>query len=509
MSTNDLFIRASRAFVPGRLTFLTAVLIAVHAQADTLPSSGTLFDTHREALRPTDSAQPAAPGSVHIESQDAEPDKHADASAASSIKLEVKGFTFTGNREISDAQLQAQVKPYTRQVLDLSGLREAAGQITSLYRTRGYLVARAYLPAQEIQNGQVTIGIQEGVIGTVVAMPGPNVRLRPGMQQRFVDALQPGTIIREQDLERVLLRLSDIAGVSVRAILRPSQQPGAADIVLELSEMTAFTARAAIDNYSNYYTGSNRLTSSVSLSDAFGLGETFTVNSQNSFEGLEIKGVGVQQPLGASGVSIGANYAELEYSIGKNLKDINADGTAKVSSVFLNSSLRRSRDANISFNLSEEHRYFAAPRSTATGTTLGWAATCGAWPLVLAIWTRTPPPMLRWTITRQKPLAPTKKPTCHSAACSRWVTAIRYTAPSLPSGPTRTSILRKNSAWAAPMACVPIRSAKPRGTRGYWGVWSCVNTWERSTARLSRARCSPMRAGSPSTRIHGMKAKTT
>jgi hemolysin activation/secretion protein/predicted porin len=382
MSTNDLFIRASRAFVPGRLTFLTAVLIAVHAQADTLPSSGTLFDTHREALRPTDSAQPAAPGSVHIESQDAEPDKHADASAASSIKLEVKGFTFTGNREISDAQLQAQVKPYTPQVLDLSGLREAAGQITSLYRARGYLVARAYLPAQEIQNGQVTIGIQEGVIGTVVAMPGPNVRLRPGMQQRFVDALQPGTIIREQDLERVLLRLSDIAGVSVRAILRPSQQAGAADIVLELSEMTAFTARAAIDNYGNYYTGSNRLTSSVSLNDAFGLGETFTVNSQNSFEGLEIKGVGVQQPLGASGVSIGANYAELEYSIGKNLKDINADGTAKVSSVFLNSSLLRSRDANISFNLSEEHRHFedeAGDFSVSKSAVFRSAALYGNW----------------------------------------------------------------------------------------------------------------------------------
>ncbi|WP_213941769.1 porin [Pseudomonas sp. dw_612] len=358
MRTNDLLTRASQAFTPGRLAFMVMALMAARAQADTLPSAGTLFDTNRSALRPTDSAQPAAPGSVRIESQGTEPDSHAGAGAASSVKLEVKGFTFSGNREINDAQLQAQLRPYTQRVLDLNGLREAAEQVTALYRARGYLVARAYLPAQEIQNGQVTIGIQEGVIGTVVARPGPNVRLRPGMQQRFVDALQPGTIIREQDLERVLLRLSDIAGVSVHAILRPSQQPGAADILLELSEMTALTARAAIDNYGNYYTGSNRLTSSVSLNDAFGLGESFTVNSQNTFEGLEIKGIGYQQPLGASGVSIGANYAELEYSIGKGLKDVNADGTAKVSSVFLNSSLLRSREANISFNLAEEHRHF-------------------------------------------------------------------------------------------------------------------------------------------------------
>lgn len=358
MSKNELFIRAPRAFGSGRLTLLAAVLIAGQAHAETLPSSGTLFDTHREALRPTDSAQPASPGSVRIESQDAEPAPRAEGDAASAMKLEVKGFTFSGNHEVSDAQLQSQIQPYTRRVTDLNGLREAAAQVTALYRARGYLVARAYLPAQEIQNGQVTIGIQEGVIGKVVAMPGPNVRLRPGMQQRFVDALQPGTIIREQDLERVLLRLSDIAGIAVRAILRPSQQPGAADIVLELNEMTAWTARAAIDNYGNDFTGTNRLTSSVNLNDAFGLGESFTVNSQNSFEGLEIKGVGYQQPLGASGVSIGANYAELEYAIGKNLKAINADGNAKVSSVFLNSSLLRSRDANVSLNLSEEHRHF-------------------------------------------------------------------------------------------------------------------------------------------------------
>ena len=357
MNKHDLFTRAYRAFGPGRLTFLAATLMAAQAQADTLPSAGTLFDSNREALRPTESVQPAAPGSVRIDSQDAEPDPRADVTA-SSIKLEVKGFAFSGNHEISDTRLQAQLKPYAQRDLDLNGLREAAAQITELYRARGYLVARAYLPAQEIQDGQVAIGIQEGVIGTVVAMPGPNVRLRPGMQQRFVDALQPGTIIREQDLERVLLRLSDIAGVAVRAILRPSQQPGAADIVLELNEMTAFTARATIDNYGNYFTGSNRLTSSISLNDAFGFGETFTVNSQNSFEGLEIKGVGFQQPLGASGISIGANYAELEYAIGKNLKAVNADGTAQVSSVFLNSSLLRSRDTNISLNLSEEHRHF-------------------------------------------------------------------------------------------------------------------------------------------------------
>jgi hemolysin activation/secretion protein/predicted porin len=357
MSPYHSFTRAPRAWHPGSLTLLAATLIALQAQADTLPSSGTLFDSSRSVLRPADSGQTAPRGSVRIESQSDEPEAKPTGEP-STVQLEVQRFVLQGNHQLSDAQLQAQLQPYTHKPLGLDGLREAAAQVTALYRARGYLVARAYLPAQDIQNGQVIIGISEGVIGQVSAMPEANVRLRPGVQQRFVDALPSGTIIREQDLERVLLRLSDITGVAVQAILRPSQQPGAADIVLKLSEMTAITARAAIDNYGNYYTGSNRLTSSVSLNDAFGLGDSFTVNSQNSFEGLEIKGVGYQQPLGASGISVGANYAELEYAIGKDLKGVNAGGTAQVSSVFINSSLLRSRDSNISLNLAEDHRHF-------------------------------------------------------------------------------------------------------------------------------------------------------
>ncbi|WP_370589173.1 POTRA domain-containing protein, partial [Pseudomonas tolaasii] len=126
--------------------------------------------------------------------------------STSTLQLQVRRFVVKGNRELSDAQLQAALQPYVGKTLGLDGLRDAAAQVTALYRARGYLVARAYLPAQDIQNGQVTVGISEGVIGQVSALPDADVRLRPGVQQQFINALPTGTIIREQDLERVLLR---------------------------------------------------------------------------------------------------------------------------------------------------------------------------------------------------------------------------------------------------------------------------------------------------------------
>lgn len=357
MTRTYLAASVRRALHSRALTFLTAAVLAGQAQGETLPSAGSLFDTNRDSLRPAQRSQQPQ-GSVRIEAEDDQRQAQGSNSAAPSFSFKVTAFKLTGNREISESRLQQELQNDLGRELDLTGLRAAADRITTLYRSRGYLVARAYLPPQEIEGGVVTLEVREGKVGTVRTEPGPGVRLNAGMQQRFVDALPSGSVIREQDMERVLLRLSDIAGVSVRAVLQPSRQPGAADIVLKLSEMTAWTGRVSFDNYGNYYTGSNRMSTNVSLNDAFGFGESLYFNNQASFEGLDIKGVGMRLPLGASGISVGASYAEMDYSISKGLKTANASGSAQVSSLFADASLLRSRDANIGLNLAQEHRYF-------------------------------------------------------------------------------------------------------------------------------------------------------
>lgn len=353
-----LTARVRRALHPHGLSLLAAALVATQAQAEPLPNAGSLFDTNRDSLRPGQQSQQVPRGTVRIDAQDDQRQAAEGAQQGPSVSFTVSAFKVTGNREISESRLQEALAQDVGRELDLPALRAAAGRITALYRSRGYLVARAYLPPQEIDGGRVTIEVREGFIGQVRTETAPGVRLREGMQQRFIDALPSGSVIREQDLERVLLRLSDIAGVSVRAVLQPSRQPGAADIVLKLTEMTAFTGRVSFDNHGNYYTGSGRLSTNVSLNDSLGFGESLYFNSQNSFEGLEIRGVGIRQPLGASGVTVGASYAELDYAIGKGLKTADADGSAEVSSLFLDASLLRSRDANIGVNLAQEHRRF-------------------------------------------------------------------------------------------------------------------------------------------------------
>lgn len=343
------------------MAMLAAAPLAVYAQ--TPPSSGTIFDTNRPQLTPADRDRLQQPQqqprrSVQIEKETEDADDAATPTQQAGQAVTVSRFTLSGNTVIDDAALQDALHEFVGQELDFNGLRRAAARITALYRARGYMVARAYLPAQEIRDGHVAIAVREGVVGQVVADADNSVRLNKAVLQRYLDEIEPGSVIRESKLEATLLRLSDIAGVSVHAVLRPASHSGATDIVIHLTEMTAITSRIAFDNYGNYYTGSNRLTTNINLNDALGLGETFGITAQNAFEGLHIYGVNFAMPVGSSGLSFGASAAQLQYNVGKSLKDAQASGSATVSSFFVNDALYRSRQANVNLSLAAESRHF-------------------------------------------------------------------------------------------------------------------------------------------------------
>ena len=54
-----------------------------------------------------------------------------------------------------------------------------AARITDLYREHGYILARAYVPAQEMRDGAVEIGVVEGRVGKIVSqaegVPGAHI----------------------------------------------------------------------------------------------------------------------------------------------------------------------------------------------------------------------------------------------------------------------------------------------------------------------------------------------
>lgn len=79
----------------------------------------------------------------------------------------------TGAIAYSEAELLAVTGFILGSALSLSDLRLMASRIADYYHSHGYFVAQAYLPAQDIKDGVVTIAVIEGqyTLRTVAAVP--------------------------------------------------------------------------------------------------------------------------------------------------------------------------------------------------------------------------------------------------------------------------------------------------------------------------------------------------
>ncbi len=208
--------RPLRRFRPsiGSLAGSVLALAGCGVLAQTVPDSGRILDTVRER-QPLGTTAPASPPVIQRPA-----DEIRLAGPSDSVRVKVAAFDFSGNKAIASSELAAVVAPYTNRELGYAELAEAANKVTQLYRSRGYIVARTTLPPQDIREGRVTMAVQEGVLGEVKVERGRNLRLKDGLVQSFLSGLKPGQVIREGDIERALLVLTDVPGIIVQSVPR-------------------------------------------------------------------------------------------------------------------------------------------------------------------------------------------------------------------------------------------------------------------------------------------------
>ncbi|MDO8597908.1 MAG: POTRA domain-containing protein, partial [Sulfuricaulis sp.] len=139
--------------------------------------------------------------------------------AADTVKIPVRSLHVTGQAVYTEAELVALTGFSPGRELTLSELRGMASKIADHYHRNGYFVAQAYLPAQDLKDGAVTIAVLEGHYGSI------NLRIETNLSRSLasglLDGLKSGDTIAIAPLESRLLLLSDIPGVNVKSTLIP------------------------------------------------------------------------------------------------------------------------------------------------------------------------------------------------------------------------------------------------------------------------------------------------
>jgi hemolysin activation/secretion protein len=227
--------------------------------------------------------------------------------------------------------------------LSLAELRAIAARITAYYNARGYFLAQAYLPPQDISAGSVTITVIEGRYGEINLQNRTN--LSDGVARRVLGGLDAGDIVASAPLERRLLLLSDIPGVAVRSTLTPGDAVGTSDLIVDIDPGRRITGSVEADNAGNRYTGAYRLGGSLNLNNPSGIGDLVSLRVLGSTSGLAYGRIAYQAPIG--NLTLGAAYSHIRYDLGREFRSLDADGTADIVSFYGSYPLIRSRDSNL------------------------------------------------------------------------------------------------------------------------------------------------------------------
>ncbi|WP_129778241.1 ShlB/FhaC/HecB family hemolysin secretion/activation protein [Peristeroidobacter soli] len=315
------------------------------------PDSGQILRELEQAptLRKPRTPAPATPD-VAVRDTDLTP----ESAAASQTRVEVRGYQVSGNTVFSDEQLLALVAQQTGSKT-LAEIEQIAAVITRYYRDHGYMVARAYLPYQEIRGGIVRLDILEGRYGELRVKNGSKIadrRLHATVERAACGRSCTGELIRERPLERGMLRLSDLPGIQVRGELQPGREVGTSDVVVNVEPTRGFRGSVDATNYGGRYVGRERATLAAAYANPLGIGDQ--VNFQGAYsQGSTYAGLGYDLPVNYRGTRLFVSAYRMDYELQEAFEALGAEGDTVGGEIGLTHSLfrdsRRSLGARVTY----------------------------------------------------------------------------------------------------------------------------------------------------------------
>jgi hemolysin activation/secretion protein len=264
-------------------------------------------------------------------------------------RILVSRFVVTGVSAFSQDPVQALLASGEGRELTLAEIEGLAARITALYRERGYILARAYVPAQEMRDGVVEIAVLEGRVAKI-DINGLR-HYNADYLRRYVEPRSPKRVFEAGDFERGLLTINDLPGLAVKSTLRPGAETGTTDIVLDADKDRLITGALDANNYGSPETGYERFGVSLNLNNPLGLGDVLAFRGLTSTIGgaLWLARLSYAIPVNTLGTKVGAAYthSHVGTDVGVVVGDITVRGDANIGSLYVLHPFVRSREFSV------------------------------------------------------------------------------------------------------------------------------------------------------------------
>ncbi|MCE9508686.1 MAG: ShlB/FhaC/HecB family hemolysin secretion/activation protein [Alphaproteobacteria bacterium] len=282
-------------------------------------------------------------------------------------KIKVNKLMVAGNHALPTRDLLALVQSAEGQELTLGDLEELAARITQYYRRKGYFVARAYIPEQEIRSGVVTIEVLEGFYNKLILKNKSLVK--DPVLQKLLDKTLDHIVLSTKTTERTVLMMNNMPGVRVaRAEVMPGDKVGTSDLAVGLEATPRVTGYGMADNYGTVYTGKKRFMGGIAVNSPSGRGDRLSASGLVT-EGQYIKNyrLAYSTPLLSKGLRGEIALAKTTYQLTGAFAALDAVGNANTSEVNLTYPFRLTRTSSLEGGLNLSHRELTDQiRSTST-----------------------------------------------------------------------------------------------------------------------------------------------
>lgn len=266
---------------------------------------------------------------------------------AENVKFPLNSLTIEGAQAYDEAELSSIYAADIGQTIPLTRLYEIAAQITRKYRADGYIITQAVIPEQTIDSGNARILVVEGGLAQARAR-GDVDEKNVVLVNKMGNKLTVSDPLHSKDLERYLLLINDIPGLSARSIIGPSNIPGKADLDIIVTRKP-YDFFLSADNYGSKYMGPLQLTAAAQFNNPFNLNDrllTQFVTAPHEDE-MYYSYMSYEIPLGSEGTTLALDGSYSDTAPGHDIKIFKPKGHSGVLGLTVKHPIIRGRYENL------------------------------------------------------------------------------------------------------------------------------------------------------------------
>ncbi|WP_083607869.1 ShlB/FhaC/HecB family hemolysin secretion/activation protein [Thalassospira sp. TSL5-1] len=205
----------------------------------------------------------------------------------------LRSFVIEGATAFSADELAPFYQDMLGKTITVADAFQAAANIELKYRNAGYVISRVVVPPQEVTDGVFKVRVIEGFISDIVVQE--DVGPVSAAIKRLLSPLIGKTPVTVDEMERRLLLANDLAGMTVRATLKPSENATGGSEMLVEADRDAVSGTVSFDNRNSPYSGN---------AEGLGLVQFNSFGSHGDQLGIQTQ---LSSPIERS-FSISANY---------------------------------------------------------------------------------------------------------------------------------------------------------------------------------------------------------